>query len=1147
MMSVPRVPSSLPLRYLRLLACGLLVVVGCSDAAESGGHANPVGDASVGVPDLSYLSDLGFLPDASTPQDVAEVDSAVGPPEDGEFGAPCLSSEQCNSGWCVPSAAGMVCSKTCLEDCPQGWECQGSTDANGNPVFLCLDPIAHLCNPCTQNKDCNQTASNAANLCLSVGDAGSFCAMNCTEGADLCPGGTACQEVVGALGEVSRQCLPVSGQCECNDLGMLLEVETACALSNDHGSCAGTRACGAQGLGPCEGPEPAVEVCDGLDNDCDGVIDDGAAVGSCELSNEFGSCPGDLTCTAWGSECIGAAPQPELCNGLDDDCDGTADEGFPDEDLDGVADCFDEDTDGDGTLDAFDCAPNDPLIHVGAVESCNGVDDNCNGVVDEEDALGCSEFYQDLDQDGHGDAGVDTRCFCWDFGNPVLFFTAKLSDDCNDLSPNAYPGAPEVCNGQDDDCDLEIDEDFVPEPCEITNVFGSCSGQRLCDGGSLTCIGDVPKAEVCNNTDDDCDGQIDEGLGDFDQDGTPDCLDDDDDDDGALDPVDCGPLDPGTYPGAPEICDNVDNDCNGVPDDPGAQGCTDFFQDADGDGYGSLSVPAACLCGPSPTTFFTTATSGDCKDIDPAIHPAALETCNYQDENCNGLVDEGVSSPCGDCESICLVGVGEDEDDGFDPTADNSAGLNKTDDGGLTLDSSTLELPFLWVANSGEDTVSKLNTKSGCEVARYAICDNPSRTAVDLGGNGIVACRGDGKVGKVAVFIQDCIDKNGNGTIETSSDTNGDCQIQVGEMVPNDECVVWVVQPEGGDVARAAGVDKDNNIWVGFYSSKHLRKLNGDTGANMKMFTLSGRPYGLAIDSNQTIWYASRSPYSMGKVDPDAGEIGFWYIPNGQAYGIALDPNGGVWVARGEEGGIVRFDSKTNTFFQFPNFGRGNTRGVAVSVVRDPSGAVEESKVYVAHHTWNGCGNSSGKRHVSVINALTLQEEAPIDLGGPKAPVGVAIDSDENLWTINQCSSSATKIDLATQEIVGEYPVGYSPYTYSDMTGYALKTITSPQGYYRELFTGWVGSNTLWDRIFVEATLPGDGVTWLEVRYRTSDTELGLQDSEWQGPFGPFPPENFPLEVQQVAHFFEVEVVLYTDEPTVLPVLHGLKVLAYEQ
>ena len=71
-------------------------------------------------------------------------------------------------------------------------------------------------------------------------------------------------------------------------------------------------------------------------------------------------------------------------------------------------------------------------------------------------------------------------------------------------------------------------------------------------------------------------------------------------------------------------------------------------------------------------------------------------------------------------------------------------------------------------------------------------------------------------------------------------------------------------------------------------------------------------------------------------------------------------------------------------------------------------------------------------------------------------------------------------LPAGTYEVVLEHPVGSSPYTYSDMTGYALKTITTDQGFYREIFHGWPDATTLWDSLVVEADLPGDGVTWLQ-------------------------------------------------------------------
>jgi DNA-binding beta-propeller fold protein YncE len=1151
----------------------------------------------------------------------------------GGLGDPCSDGDDCTSGWCLPGPNGPTCSIPCTDSCPDGWECKELESSGGDPVYICVDPTARLCHPCLQDADCNQ-GLGASHRCVDFGDSGKFCGLGCEGSDSSCPQGMACQD---AGDTTNWQCIPSDGEsCTCNNLAKALALKTTCSVTNDSGSCPGWRTCEAEGLSECAAPTPMAEVCNGIDDDCDGQTDnDLAELGEpCDVQGDWGSCAGTTVCEGGGMVCIGTPASAESCNGLDDDCDGAVDESYADHDADGDADCLDADDDNDGVEDGEDCSPFAPTIFPDAPELCNGLDDDCDDEVDEPGAEGCTDRYRDIDGDGYGDLNAPMVCLC--LPNPASYYTATVPGDCDDLKPQVnpgeqdicdgldndcdgltdeltnldtdgdgipdcadpdddndtyldevdcgsvnptiYPGAPEVCNGTDDDCDgqndeqdaegctahwLDVDEDgwgddTQPSLCLCgpqagtqyqTNQAGDCNDLN----GAV-----YPTAEeLCNGIDDDCDDQVDEdGSKDTDGDGVADCVDLDDDGDGWPDIEDCAPLNSTRHPGAVEVCNALDDDCDGVPDPLNAEGCWTYWLDGDGDGYGSALVPPHCTCGPDPGGLYVVLNGDDCDDGNAMANPAAEEICNYLDDNCDGDADEGVSSPCGGCSPTCVLEVGT-EDNPYDSGEAETGNVTPTEDGGITLASNSFEFPFIWVANSNENSVSKMNTETGCEVARYAICANPSRTAVDLEGNGLIACRDDGHIGKVAVLELDCIDKNGNGVIDTSRDLDGNCQISSEEMVAQDECILWLTPPDGGfnqgcpstglGCARAAGVDAENYVWVGMWNSMNLHRLHPQTGSVVKTIKLNLRPYGLAIDGDGIIWVASRSPHALGRVHPETGQTGSWNHPSNHAYGLAIDPFGKVWIAGGESASVARFDPDTSSFMTFNNLAPGNTRGVAVRIDKDEAGEVQSAEVYMAHHAWSGCNPDGTHRTISVIDAMTLQQKPDLDLGHVAGPVGVAVDSLGYVWSVNQCSSSASKIDPETGQVIGNYPVGNAPYTYSDMTGYALKTVTTDQGFYRETFTGWPGSETLWDSLVVEADLPGDGATWLEVSYRLANTAGDLAATPWNGPHGPYPPESFPLNIGQTGNHLEVRLTLGTSDPTFLPTLKKFTVIAFEQ
>ncbi len=247
------------------------------------------------------------------------------------------------------------------------------------------------------------------------------------------------------------------------------------------------------------------------------------------------------------------------------------------------------DRDRDGYISDQDCDDRDAEVHPGAVEVCNGVDDDCDGYMDDDDpeTQGRAVFHIDADLDSFGSADPhQVRSFCV---MPEQGWVSNDSD-CDDGDPAVHPGASEECNGYDDDCDEQIDEGSIGQAW-YPDLDGD--GYGISVVSTTSC--DQPSGTAA--VDGDCN-----------------------DDDAAVNP------------GATEWCNTIDDDCDGEIDE--GVGPDTWYRDADGDGFGTSVSSVSCG---QPSGF--AASSGDCDDDNPAINPGVSEQCNGYDDDCDMVID----------------------------------------------------------------------------------------------------------------------------------------------------------------------------------------------------------------------------------------------------------------------------------------------------------------------------------------------------------------------------------------------------------------------------------------------------------------------------------------------------------------------------
>jgi hypothetical protein len=460
----------------------------------------------------------------------------------------------------------------------------------------------------------------------------------CKKGTTACVGGKlVCQ---GEIGPQPETCDGKDNDCNGAVDDAIPGLGGTCGAT-DQGECKlGTLQC-VGGQTRCVGEiGPKAEICDGKDNDCNGSVDDNVADVGKTCGIDTGECTrGTTACVNGKLTCQGGqGPTPELCDGKDNDCNGIPDDNPTDVGSacgssvgvcrPGVEQCI------SGKLVCIGAA-------VGSGEICDGLDNDCNGTVDDNIATVGDKCGTDV---GECKSGV------------IACDSVKQALICQ----GGVPGTPEVCDGKDNDCDNDIDEDFPEkgQTCGNQGIGECAAGNWICDNGQLKCDGGaLPQKEVCDGKDNDCNGAIDDNVpGEGDacqgdktsnaQRNVGECKD------GKLKCVSAKMICVGATNPDTEICDGKDNDCDGQPDNEAA--CPGDSRCIEGAcrlpcGSGEFRCPGgtACkngYCEPDPCATV------ECTDTQRCIGGTCIEKCQGVDcedhEKCDTKTGLCVDDSC---------------------------------------------------------------------------------------------------------------------------------------------------------------------------------------------------------------------------------------------------------------------------------------------------------------------------------------------------------------------------------------------------------------------------------------------------------------------------------------------------------------------
>ena len=459
----------------------------------------------------------------------------------------------------------------------------------------------------------------------------------------------------------------------------------------------------------------------------------------------------------------------------------------------------------------------------------------------------------------------------------------------------------------------------------------------------------------------------------------------------------------------------------------------------------------------------------------------------------------------------------------------------------LQLGGASGVLPYLWVPNDNDNSISKVDTRTGRELARYrtgpaSIVGNPSRTTVDLQGNCWVANRNSATVVKVGLLEHGNFeDRNGDGIVQTSRDLNGDGAITGAELLDwgKDECVLHEVLLTPGSEKRytpgtfrgtypnnywnpgprGMAVDAQGNLWAGTHDSMWYYSIDGETGAILRAIdvsTVNHMAYGAAIDSRGILWssgYKDSGEQNLLRLDPTDGSFTKTVV-DFHSYGIAPDRNDHLFVSGHQESVLTRWNLLTGKQDWKISVGA-NPRGIAIT---------DDNDVWVV--------NSGANTLTRLSNDGILRAVIPV---GP-TPTGVAVDANGKVWVCGTGDDYLRRIDPATDRVDLATRVAGAHYGYSDMTGTIARNSTVRLGVWSDIHDSRV-TNTAWQQVVWHDQDPTG--TNLQIRLRSSNDTLRW--SGWETAVS-----GTPLLKTPPGRYLEFEVTLRAVPGAPAPILLDL-------